>query len=121
MLNTLARSAAEAGGLSIASRRAAAAVAPAAAAAEGARLRMAHGVRPGTSWGTLTLAGQRKWVSLNCDRAEPGLGRQRTAEEEYVRGFGDRLRTALRSRPAERRVVRADAIPPPAAAARPGN
>ena len=83
------------------------------AAAECARLRKVHDVRPGTSWGTLTQAGQRQWRILQCDKEDPELQRTRQVEATYLNEYATRLRDALTSRPAARRIVRPKAASAP--------
>ena len=75
-----------------------------------AHMREHYGVRPGTSWGSLSTAGQRRWVRLRCDSLDPEQERKRSVEATYLREYAARLREALASRPPRRRIGRS---PPP--------
>ena len=67
-------------------------------------MRLRYGVRPGTSWGTLSLAGQAEWGRLKCDQEDPLLNKERRAEADYLRDYAAKMRDALAARPATRRI-----------------
>ena len=71
-----------------------------------ARMREQHGVRPGTSWGSLSPLGQRRWVRLQCDKMDPEQERKRQTEATYLSEYSMRLKAALAARPPERRISR---------------
>jgi hypothetical protein len=71
-------------------------------------MRERHGVRPGTSWGSLTAVGQQRWRTLDCDRLDPYQAETRRTEASYLSEYATRLRVALEARPAERRIARND-------------
>jgi hypothetical protein len=65
-----------------------------------------RGVVPGTSWGTLTTAEQRRWSALDCDRIDPTIVAERNKEAAYLGEYTSHLGAMLNARPQSRRIAR---------------
>ena len=72
-------------------------------------MRRVHGVRVGTSWGTLSMELQRTWTQLDCDRGDPTLQQAREQETRDLANYAVNMAAALRARSAERRLSRHEA------------